>query len=64
MERFGKCGKCGTQLFPVWFEEKEHKTQDGIMWYTGRKRRACSHLECPTCFKNYIVDDSFDGPWR
>lgn len=27
------------------------------------KRIAVSHLTCPYCFKNFPVDDSFDGGW-
>lgn len=62
-KEFGICSRCGTPLVPVWFTEKEQIVKDGIMYYTGRKRRACSHLTCPECLKNEVVDDSFDGGW-
>lgn len=61
---YGKCEQCGIELEPVWFTEEETKVSNGIMIHTGRKRRACSHLVCPQCLKNYAVDDSFDGNWR
>lgn len=61
--KYGVCSRCGTHLVPIWFNEEETKVQDGRMWYTGRTRKACSHLECPNCFKKECVDDSFDRPW-
>lgn len=63
---YGQC-ECGGDLFPVWFTEYEEEeiTADGIGFKikTGRTRRACSHLVCEMCLRNYCVDDSFDGPW-
>ena len=60
---YGKC-TCGSMLFPVWFREKEHKVVNGSMIFTGRTRRAVSHLACTCCLKEYPIDDSFDGPWE
>lgn len=61
--KYGICNKCGSQLFPVWFIEKETKIVKGSLIYTGKKRKACSHLECPTCLKKECIDDTFDGEW-
>ena len=44
--------------------EEETKVANGIMYKTGRVRRACSHLVCEDCLKNFCVDDTFDGPWH
>lgn len=55
------CPKCGEKMLPVWFTEKEY-SKSGFP--TGRKRKACSHLECPNCFQKEVVDDSLDGPWK
>ena len=60
--RYGIC-ECGEDLEPVWFIEEERKLSSGIYYKTGHKRRACSHLTCPSCLKNYCVDDSFDSEW-
>lgn len=60
---FGLC-ECGGSLIPIWFTEDETKVIDGMMFKTGRKRRAVSHLTCEYCLRNYPVDDSFDGPWH
>ncbi len=62
-EEYGRCDVCGANLEPVWFEEEETKFADGCMYHTGRRRIACSHLTCPLCLKNFVVDDSFDGDW-
>lgn len=51
-------------LIPVWFTEEETKVANGTMYKTGRVRRACSHLVCEACLKNFCVDDTFDGPWH
>lgn len=61
--KYGVC-ECGSPLEPVFFMEKEYKTISGIMVQTGRKRRACSHLLCTGCMRQYPVDDTFDGPWH
>lgn len=61
---YGVCNKCGTPLHPVWFEEKERVIKDGIMYPTGRVRKACDHLICTLCGNKETVDDSFDGSWR
>lgn len=61
---YGKCDFCGGQLHPVWFTEEEKVVNHGIMQTTGRVRRACSHLVCECCLKNFAVDDTFDGPWH
>jgi hypothetical protein len=61
--KFGNC-QCGGNLLPVWFTEEETKTVNGSMFKTGRKRKACSHLECSRCFKRECVDDSFDSPFK
>lgn len=61
---YGVCERCGCDLEPIFYTAEEEKvTEQGWRYKTGRKRRAVSHLECPGCFKNYCVDDSFDGPW-
>lgn len=59
---FGVCGECGAPLAPVWFEEPQY--YPGTATKTGWVRIACSHLECTCRGKKYVVDDSFDGPWR
>lgn len=56
---YGTC-KCGAPLVPVWFRECEYIK--GIP--TGRTRLAVSHLECPECLTNVVIDDSFDEPWE
>lgn len=61
--KYGTCDRCGGKLIPIWFTEEETKTYNGIIYQTGRIRRACSHLVCENCLKNFAVDDSFDGPW-
>lgn len=48
MVDFGVCD-CGGSLIPVWFTEEETKVANGIMYKTGRVRRACSHLVCEDC---------------
>lgn len=53
------CGRCGEQMEPVWFTEKEYI--NGV--YTGRIRHALSHFICTSCGDKEIVDDSFDGEW-
>lgn len=60
---YGSCD-CGASLLPVWFTEEERIVKNGVMHKTGRVRRACSHLYCPICGRQYCVDDSFDLPWR
>lgn len=60
---YGECRMCGATLEPVWFTEEEYKTTDGIMYKTGRKRKAVNYLECPYCLHIETVDDSFDGDW-
>lgn len=62
MSRFGVC-ECLGYLDAVWFEEQESKVSGGMMIWTNRYRRACSHLTCQDCGKNHAVDDSFDGNW-
>ena len=61
---YGKCEKCGEVYQPIFFTEEETKVVNGAMIFTGRKRKACSHLECPCCGNKECVDDTFDGPWR
>ena len=62
--KYGVCSSCGGTLEPIWFTETEIKTtRDGILYKTGRKRRAVDFLSCTCCFKKYAVDDSFDFPW-
>lgn len=60
---YGICDYCGGELYPVWFTEEETNIEHGSMYKTGRRRRAVSHLVCEQCLKNFVVDDSFDGPW-
>ena len=50
--------------FWEWFIEKEYEVIYGCEYPTGRTRRAVNCLYCPCCLKQYVVDDSFDGPWR
>lgn len=60
-ECYGKCSNCQCSLkVSKWFWEYEYDKQGHC---TGRKRRAASSLTCPNCFKNYCIDDTFDGPW-
>lgn len=61
-DNYGEC-ECGAPLIPVWFIEKQREYKNGDMVLTGKKRRACSHLTCEYCGKNYPVDDTFDGEW-
>ena len=64
-EMYGSCEYCGSPLQPVWFTEKEYEiSSNGVRYATGRQRRACSHLVCMDCLKNFAVDDTFDGPWE
>ena len=60
---YPECPHCGNQMAPVYFTEEETKIKNGVLYKTGRKRRAVSHIECPICFKKECVDDTFDGPW-
>lgn len=62
--KYGVCEKCKSNLIPIWFTEEEIKYENGTSFKTGRKKIACSHLECPTCFSKEAVDDSFDGDWK
>jgi hypothetical protein len=61
---YGECEKCGAALEPEFFTEIEYNTSNGIMYPTGRKRRAVNVLYCPNCFIRVTVDDNFDGAWR
>lgn len=61
--KYGNCSRCDTKLEPIWYKEEEHKVKDGVLFYTGRERISCSHLECPQCFKRETVDDTFDKDW-
>ena len=61
---YGVCEECGTPLEAEWFIEKEYEIIYGCEYPTGRTRRAVSCLCCPHCLRQYVVDDSFDGPWR
>ena len=63
MNKYGLCTRCKIDLKPIWFIEEEYRTEDGIMYKTGRKRRAVGTLVCPICLKEYCVDDSFVGNW-
>lgn len=62
--KYGTCSKCETDLVPIWFTEEEVNYLGGNMIKTGRKRTACSHLECPSCFNKECVDDTFDEKWH
>lgn len=59
--QFAECECCGGEVTRVMFLEDEY---DKYHHKTGRKRWACSHLECKVCGKKYAIDDSFDGPWH
>ena len=63
MNKYGVCTRCNSDLKPIWFEEEEYRTENGILYKTGRKRRAVDVLVCPCCMKEYCVDDSFVGNW-
>lgn len=62
--KYGTCSMCGGQLCPVWFEEEEIKVVNSSIIHTGRKRIACSHLECSTCLHKECIDDTFDSKWN
>lgn len=62
--KYGNCSECGSSLIPVWFIEEEYIIRDGIMYETGRTRKAVDYLFCPNCLNEECVDESFDGPWR
>lgn len=64
MSKYGKCESWHDDLEPVWFKEEERCIRGTALIKTGRTRLAVSHLVCPSCLKNYIVDDSFDEPWH
>lgn len=60
------CPVCGGRIRPVMFEEEEEVLDKHTHSYyrTGRKRRACSHMECPDCFHKEAVDGDFlAGEW-
>jgi hypothetical protein len=59
-----ECPRCGSTMYPIWFEDEETRMIFGSLHKTGRKRLACSHFECPCCFHKECVDDSFDGEWH
>lgn len=59
---YGSC-ECGYSLSPVYFEERESIIRDGHLTWTNRYKKACSHLVCESCGKNYCVDNTFDGNW-
>lgn len=48
----------------MWFKEEERCIRGTALIKTARTRLAVSHLVCPSCLRNYIVDDSFDEPWH
>lgn len=56
-----KCPFCGGEMERVLFTEYEY---DRCNTRTGRKRTACSHLECFHCGTREVVDESYDGPWH
>ncbi len=58
------CSNCGHKTSKIWYTEEETQTHGGIMFKTGRKRQAVSHLECQFCGNTDCVDDSFDLPWH
>lgn len=60
---FGQCSYCGANLEPVYFIEEETKIECGVLYKTGRKRRAVNYLVCPICLHKECVDDTFDGAW-
>ena len=61
---YGTCEVCDVSLKPVWIAEDEYIIINGRRYKTGRRKKSCSHLECPRCLKNFCVDDSYDGPWQ
>jgi hypothetical protein len=60
-ELYPDCSECGRKMLPIWFTDEEYDFYQGNMYKTGRKCKACSHFECPTCFHKEAVDDSLDG---
>ena len=60
LKKYGNCPRCGSDLMPIWCNTEEFTIEDGRLTYTGRIKRVCSHLECPSCLKKVCVDDSFD----
>lgn len=60
MADFGVCD-CSGSLIPVWFTEEETKVANGTMYKTGRVRRACSHLVCEDCLKNFALTIPLTG---
>lgn len=63
LTNYGICEKCSAPLNPVWFKEDEVVIKNNTVIYTGRTKRSCDYLECIDCYRKYVVDDSFDGPW-
>ena len=61
--KYGECLRCGSELIPIWCSKEEFEVNDGRLTYTGKTRRVCSHLECPSCLKKHCVDDTFDDEW-
>lgn len=60
-----KCPKCGGQMSPVWFKEKEIAFENGHYYFTGRVRNAVDYLTCPYCLHNECVDEDFMAmPWK
>ena len=61
----GFCERCGSELEPVYFREKESYIDSyGHLIWTGRSRIAVDYLACPRCLKRHIVDGDFEnGEW-
>lgn len=60
---YGICDQCNYPLKPIWFIEKEYKTNHGHEYPTGRVRKAVDYLICPSCLEKYCIDDTLDDPW-
>lgn len=58
------CYRCGEEMTPVMFKEKEYVIENYTRYETGRYRMACDYLFCEHCGHIECVDDDFmAGPW-
>lgn len=61
-----KCRKCGEEMTPIMFLEKEEVLDEGTHSYheTGRVRWQCNNLHCDCCGHTELVDDdTFAEEW-
>lgn len=57
---YGNC-KCGTPLVAHWFLERQTE-RDG--YPTGLVRKNIDVLACPSCLREYCLDDTFASKWH